>query len=382
MSDEFKQLTDELQSGINAIRDTQKTLESKLGEKYDKAMLDKELQPTIDKVQKKIDELEVEQKKIKLQAYDSKEASPEHKAFMKWVRKGDKALGPEEMKVLKISDDTTGGYLASPEITGDLLKTITEFSPVRSVASVRTTSRESVEFRTRTGVFSANWQGEVTARTETTGLTFGVERIPTHELYARVDVSNWDLEDSDFNLEQILNQEFGERFGVAEGTSFISGNTTIQPEGILTNANIGSANTGDNNTVLADGFITMYFTPKSGYTRTCKWLMRRATMAACAKLKSNDAEYLLRRLGDTPVWSILGADVVECPDVPAVANAAYPVIFGDFKRGYQIVDRVSMAFLRDPYSAANTNSVIFHARKRVGGKVVMAEAIYKMLVSA
>ena len=384
MSEDKKdqKIDDEFQAAVNEIRDTQKTLETKLGEKYDKAMLDAELKPVIDKVQTKIDELEVEQKKLATVRRDFKEASPEHKAFMKWARKGDKALDAEELKVLKISDDTTGGYLASPEVTGDMLKTITEFSPVRSVASVRTTGRESIEVRTRTGVFSANWQGEVTARTETTGLTFGLERIPTHELYARVDVSNWDLEDSDFNLEAILNAEFGERFGVAEGTSFISGNTTYQPEGMLTNANVGTANSANASYIAADGLIEMYFTPKSGYTRDCKWLMRRSSMAAICKLKNNDNDYLLKRLGDTPVWSILGADVVECPDMPAEANATYPILFGDFKRGYQIVDRIGLAILRDPYSAANTNSVIFHARKRVGGKVIMAEAIYKMLVRA
>lgn len=376
MSDEFKQLTDELSKGINAIRDQQKVLEDK---KLDKDLIDKELKPTIEKVQKKLDELEVEQKILRTQRRDVKDASPEHKAFMSYLRKGEVA---PELKVLKISDDTTGGYLASPEVTQDLLKTITEFSPVRQVASVRTTGREAVEIRTRTGVFSANWTGEVSTKTETTGLTFGLERIPTHELYAMVDVSNWDLEDSDFNLEAILNAEFGERMGVAEGTAFISGNTTTRPEGILTNANVGTANSGNATVITADGLITMYFTPKSGYVRDAKWLMRRATMAAIAKLKNNDNDYLLKRLGETPTWSILGADVIECPDVPAEANAAYPVLFGDFKRGYQIVDRVGISVLRDPYSAATTNSIRFHARKRVGGKVVMAEAIYKMCVQA
>jgi HK97 family phage major capsid protein len=41
-----------------------------------------------------------------------------------------------------------------------------------------------------------------------------------------------------------------------------------------------------------------------------------------------------------------------------------------------------MSVLRDPYTQATTNSVRFHARKRVGGKVVQAEAIVKMLGKA
>jgi HK97 family phage major capsid protein len=389
VNEEIKKVNDELQAGITAIRDTQKTLEGKLGEKYDKAMLDKELQPVIDKVEKKIDELEVGLKRVNTVTRDVKEASPEHKSLIEQLRYGRcekpeflKKANPPETKVMKIGDDTTGGYLASPEMDGGILKTITEFSPVRTVAYVRTTGRESVKARTRTAQFAANWEGEAANQAETTGLTFGMETIPTHELRAYCDVTNWDLEDSDFNFEQLLNDEFGEQFGVAEGTAFITGNVTTRPEGILTNANVGTANAGNATVITADGLIGMYFTPKSGYAGNFKWLMRRTTMAAICKLKNNNADYLLKRLGDTPVWNILGSDVIECPDVPAEANAAYPVILGDFRRGYEIVDRVGITVLRDPYTQAHKSTVRFHARKRVGGKVIMAEAIYKMLVQA
>jgi HK97 family phage major capsid protein len=68
--------------------------------------------------------------------------------------------------------------------------------------------------------------------------------------------------------------------------------------------------------------------------------------------------------------------------MPAMANAAYPVLFGDFKRGYKIIDRVGLAILRNPYIAAGSGTVRFHARKRVGGKVVMPEAILKMKMQA
>jgi len=387
MDDNEKKLTelsDKLSAGINEIRDKQKILEDR---KLDKDVVAKELQPTIDKVATAIDQLEVKFKRMSTPSYNVKEASPEHKAFMEYLRYGQRSdlltkAGGLETKVMKIGDDTTGGYLASPEITGDLLKTITEFSPIRSIASVRTTGKEEVQVRTRTGAFTANWVGEVTTKTETTGWTFGLERIPCRELYAMVDITNWDLEDSDFNLEAELNQEFGERFGVAEGTAFVNGNTTIQPEGFMVNANVSNENSGDANNITADGLITLYFSPKTGYVRNGTYVMRRSSMAYCSKLKDNDAQYLLRRLGESPVWTILGCPVVECPDMPAMANAAYPVAFGDFRRAYQIVDRVGISVLRDPFTQAATNSVRFHARKRVGGKVIQAEAIVKMLGKA
>ena len=45
----------------------------------------------------------------------------------------------------------------------------------------------------------------------------------------------------------------------------------------------------------------------------------------------------------------------------------FAVAFGDFKRGYLVVDRAGMRILRDPYSAKPY--VLFYTTKRVGGGV-------------
>ena len=52
---------------------------------------------------------------------------------------------------------------------------------------------------------------------------------------------------------------------------------------------------------------------------------------------------------------------------------AFSVAFGDFERGYVIVDRVGIRVLRDPYSAKPY--VLFYTTKRVGGGVQNFEAI-------
>jgi HK97 family phage major capsid protein len=392
---ELKKLSDEFNAGLKAIQDKQEDLKKCF---LSKEALDAELKPTVEKVQKiaeTLDRVEVKVKDISTKSTPINQKSLEHQAFMYWVKKGypsellkpgfasTKEDLPPELKIMKISDDTTGGYLASPELTTDIMKLVaTEYSPIRSIAFVRTTGKESVEQRTRTAVFSANWYGEAATANEATGLTFGKERIPVHTIRGYVDITNEDLEDSDYNLEAIFADEVAEAIGALEGNTFISGNVTTRPEGILTNANVGNSNSGNDTTLAADGFITAFFTPKTIYTRNFKWIMARATMATVAKLKNNQNDYLLRRLGDSPVWSIMGADVVECVDMPAVANAAYPVAYGDFRQGYEIVDRTGITILRDPFIQAANGAVRFHFRKRVGGKVMKYEAIYKMLVKA
>ena len=73
--------------------------------------------------------------------------------------------------------------------------------------------------------------------------------------------------------------------------------------------------------------------------------------------------------------TILGHPYVEAPDVADIATGAKSVIFGDYRRGYMIVDRVALSVLRDPYSQASSGNVRYIARRRVGGEVVLAEAM-------
>ena len=70
--------------------------------------------------------------------------------------------------------------------------------------------------------------------------------------------------------------------------------------------------------------------------------------------------------------------MIEAPDMDDVGSAAFPILFGDFNSAYRIVDKVAVSILRDPYSQATKGLVRFHARRRVGGDVVRAEAVKKL----
>jgi HK97 family phage major capsid protein len=64
-----------------------------------------------------------------------------------------------------------------------------------------------------------------------------------------------------------------------------------------------------------------------------------------------------------------------------VAPDATPILFGDLRRGYTIVDRVSLSVLRDPFTQATSGNVRFIARRRVGGQVVLPEALRRLKVA-
>lgn len=316
---------------------------------------------------------------------DTKSVDFTVKSFDKYCRKGMEGLDEVEKKALTVSNDTTGGYLAPPEYVRELLKTVTEISPIRSIARIRATGQRSIQIPKRTAQFSASWVAETGTRSETTGYAVGLEEIPAHEHYALVDISEQDLEDSVFDLEAEMQAEFAEQFAKAEGTAFVSGNAVGKPEGFMTNGDVGEVNSGHASTILADGLISLVHGIKSEYARNGTFVFNRTTLAAIRKLKDTAGQYVFQAgmmLTGGVTNTVLGYPYVEATDMPSEGSNTYPVAFGDFRRAYMVVDRVQMAVLRDPFTQATSGNVRYVARRRVGGQVVQAEAIVKQKCSA
>ena len=197
--------------------------------------------------------------------FESKQVDEYMEAFDRYCRKGLEGLSDIEKKALTVSNDSTGGYLAPPEYVRELIKDVTEISPIRSIARVRSTGQRSVQIPKRTGTFAAQWVAESGTRSETTGYTVGLEELPAHEYYALVDISEQDLEDSVFDLEAEMQSEFATQFAKAEGTAFVSGNAVGKPEGFMTNSSVSSVDTGSNTAITADSLISLVHNIKSDY---------------------------------------------------------------------------------------------------------------------
>lgn len=307
------------------------------------------------------------------------------KAFDKCLRKGRASLTPEEQKVMTVADPTTGGYFAIPEFTAELIKGIVEYSPIRSVARVVQTSARSKQWPKKTTSASASWVAEIGTRAETTNPAFGLEEIPTHEMYALAKVSKQDIEDAKFDLLGFLREEFAEQFGVAEGTAFVSGNAVGKPQGLLVNPSVtGYTGVGTSAKIDADDLKRILYALKDVYAKNAVWLWHRSSTLAISLLKDATAGYYVWQPGlqlSSPP-NVLGRPYIECVDMPVEAASAKAVVVGDFRRGYIIVDRLDIEVMDDPYSSKSTGCVEFSARKRVGGQVVLAEAIKVLTLKA
>lgn len=309
---------------------------------------------------------------------EAKQVDLSLKAWDSFMRKGEAGMDEMELKALTVGTAATAGNLAPAEYVEELVKVITEISPVRSVARIRQTSNKEIEVPSKTATFAAAWTAETGTRSETTGYTTSLNTIPTHELYALVDISSALLEDSVFDLEAEMNTEFAEQFAKAEGTAFISGNGTNKPTGITNGTTVASTTAAAAAAIATDDLMDLVHDLKSEYARSASFMMNRSTLGAVRKLKDTAGQYIFQTgfSGQSGLPNtILGHSYVEAPDVADIAASAKSVIFGDFRRGYMIVDRVALSVLRDPYSQASSGNVRYIARRRVGGEVVLAEAM-------
>ncbi len=65
--------------------------------------------------------------------------------------------------------------------------------------------------------------------------------------------------------------------------------------------------------------------------------------------------------------------MVEAEEIPDMATDSMSIAFGDFRRGYLVVDRTGVNVLRDPFS--KKPYVLFYTTKRVGGGIQDYDAI-------
>lgn len=304
-------------------------------------------------------------------------------AFFSLLRVGDARLSPERRNILQVSDDTGGGYLAPSDYLMEIIKAVVEFSPFRDFARVGSTSQKSVQVPKRTGTSSATWAGETETRGENTGLAYGLEDVPVHELVADVRFSMANLEDSAFDLEAEVKAEFAEQFGVAEGAAFVGGNSVKRPEGYLVATGAGSVNSLAATDVTGDGVIDLKHSIKTAYAKNAAFLLNRKTLRNVRKLKDGEGNYLwMPGLANGRPNSIDGDPYAEMPDMADPGAGAKVMAYGDWKRAYRIFDRLQMSVIRDGLTLASSGQVKFIARRRVGGQVVLAESFSVMTCSA
>ena len=307
-------------------------------------------------------------------------------AFDRFLRKGEEVMGVDERKALSVGTDPDGGYVVNPDLSGRIVMKVFETSPMRAYASIQVISSDALEGLFDLEEASSGWVGETEARSETNTPQLGKWRIPVHELYAKPKATQKLLDDASINMEAWLASKVSEKFARDEANAFVVGNGVGKPRGFLTFSagttlpgTIEQFPTGSSGAFAAapnggDVLINALYGLKAQYRANATWFMNRATMTAVRKLKDTDGAYLWSPgIAAGQPASLLGYPVASFEDMPDPAANSLSVAVGDMREAYQIVDRLGIRTLRDPYSSKPY--VEFYTTKRVGGDVVNFEAL-------
>lgn len=293
-----------------------------------------------------------------------------------------------ELKSMSVHIDEDGGFTVAPELSSEIVKKVFLSSPIRQLASVETISSDSLEIIEDLDEAASGWVGETQARTETGTPKIKKIVIPVHELYASPKATQKLLDDSGWNIEAWLAGKVSEKFGRDEATAFITGDGILKPKGILSYAagtgfeQIEQVSAANAASIVGDDLIELQSALKSPYIPNATFLMHRLVKKAVRKLKNSvTGDYIWQPGLQSGVPDLLlGSPVMDAEDMTStIATTNLTVAYGDFKQGYQIVDRIGIRVIRDVYTAKPY--VVFYTTKRVGGGVKNFEAI-KLLKQA
>lgn len=400
---EMKELIDDINKGMGALRTELDGIKTRDGETEQK------LDRITDDITKKLEAIQTSQieEKAKREAIEAafnrmhsgdgneKQTAEfeekSRKALDQYLRDGECEgfkIGKEGLEIRGMSTDINpdGGYLVRPEMANFMVTRIFETSPLRSLATVRTTGSKSIEVVIDDDEIDGTWEGEgASSVSDSDTPEIGIMEIGVHKLATEPKATTEMLQDSYWDIESWLSGKVSEKFARMENTAFFSGNGVTRPRGLLTFGNYTTPGAyernkveqialGDASSLTADGLIGFQASLKEGYQGNAAWLMKRQSFAAALKLKGADNYFFsptLLKDGQSKL-ELLGKKVVFCDDMPAIGAGALAVAYGDFAKGYTIVDRVGIQVLRD--SLTSKGFIKFYTTKRTGGNVTNFES--------
>jgi HK97 family phage major capsid protein len=298
---------------------------------------------------------------------------------------------PREQHALLATTGTLGGFLVPEDFKAEIIKNLAGFTVMRQ-SGIRTEQCSgnvlvypSIAAGTdpwSTG-FAGTWRAEGSQGTDGSAPetqdqpTFGQERIPVHVWQpAAVVLDSSLIEDSAVNLDGILANAIAETRGMDEDYAFLRGTGVGQPRGIL-DYTLTEVITGSDTAIQYDEFLDFHFTLPAQYRMNAVYYMSSLTYAAILKLKDSTSSPMMY-INSQPdrLW---GKQVFTTEHMPAIAQNAFPVIFGD-PRFYIVAERTDLRVQRLVERFAP--NVAFLPTARVGGGIVRTAAFIKHKVSA
>ena len=177
-------------------------------------------------------------------AREADAAAPHQKAFGAYLRSGDddglRGLTLEG-KAMSTAVAGDGGYLVDPQTSATIQGVLKSAASLRQVANVVQVEATSYDVLVDTTDIGSGWVTETGSVSESSTATVDRISIPLFELAALPKASQRLLDDSAFDIESWLAERIADKFARSEAASFISGDGTDKPTGILDHPAVADA---------------------------------------------------------------------------------------------------------------------------------------------
>lgn len=335
---------------------------------------------TFEELTGRLDDLETRMKRpgsVSGEPEDDRKAQA-HKAFFAYLRKGYGDLTAEERKALV--QGTEGNYIVPEALEAEIYRELPTIANIRALCKTMQTNSNRIRKIAMTEV-DVGWG--VLER----GATLTESTIVPSQSYDYVEdcvgltkMGEDQLADTNVNLQAYIASSFAEAFAEVEEEAFINGagHDSNEPEGILTNASVTRVTCGAVGNPTLDDLIDVVYALPAKYHKNATFVMNTTTAKVIRKLKDEYDQYIWQpnaQAGQPAM--LLGYPVVMQNDVPEIQTSGTEgdiVIFGDFRKGYRILDRQGMELRRLNELYAESGLVGFRAIRRVGGSVVRTGA--------
>ena len=319
--------------------------------------------------------------------------SDAYKALTQYAIHGYELLDIETKQLLRTDNDLEGGFLAPSELDTEIVKQVTEIDPLRSICRVRTIASKSMSVPIRTTLPVATYEGEADTGTDDVS-NYASETLTPYRQTVTVPVTLDMLMDAAFDMESEIAQDASVAFAFGEGVNFVSGSDNKTPQGFTLNAVViaGESTSGSSTEVLPVDIISMVGDLKAGYSAGGVYVLNRRVLAEIRAFRADSGESAGDRTGpflwlpsvlDQGIAGIQGASLNGFPYILADSmadstTALVPLAFGDFRRGYTIVDRTGLTMIRDELTLKKRGIIEFTFNRWNTGQVTLGEAITQL----
>ena len=276
--------------------------------------------------------------------------------------------------ILQEGTDADGGYLVPEEYDTRLIVALEGENIMRQLGTVIKTSGER-KINIASTKPAAAWIDEGEELTFGDA-TFDQILLDAHKLHVAVKVTEELLYDNAYDLESYITDQFGKALANAEEDAFLNGSGSGEPLGLF--AETGGGTTADTvEAITSDALISLVYALKRPYRKSASWIINDSLMAEIRKLKDDDGQYIWQKsYQEGEPDRLLGYPVHTSQYAPEDG-----VAFGDYSY-YNIGDRGTRSIQQLNELFAGNGLVAFVAKERVDGKLVLAEAVQILRISA